>query len=178
MHQYLDLKSEFRYSTNAKRLIKKANEKFHYKRSHKAEELIELFRETAFKKIDSITNEDLNRLENLMYVALEKEKGELYLIYSHHDVVGGGFFLKDKKRITYLKGASTEEAKKSGAMFGLIDHAIKHYRDHYNTFDFGGSDVENVANFYKKFGATDRVYYNYSIDNLPLWFKTLKKIRK
>ena len=113
-----------------------------------------------------------------MYAALENEMGELFEVHQPGGMIGGGFFLKDKKRITYLKGASTEEAKKAGAMFGLMDFAIQRYQEDHDTFDFGGSDIESVATFYKKFGATDRIYYNYSIDNLPAWFKTIKRIRK
>jgi len=92
-------------------------------------------------------------------------------------MVGAGFFLLDKKRITYLKGAATEEAKKDGAMFGLMNFAFEKYEGDFDIFDFGGSDVENVANFYKKFGAEDRTYYNYTINNLPKWFRAIKKIR-
>lgn len=178
MHQYIDLNSDIKYSTNAKRLIKKSKEKYSFEKVDNPSELLDLFRETAFKKIDSITNEDLNRLENLMLAALENDSGELFEVHQPGGMIGGGFFLKDKKRITYLKGASTEEAKKSGAMFGLMDFAIQRYQEDFDTFDFGGSDIESVATFYKKFGASDRIYYNYSIDNLPMWFKTLKRMRK
>lgn len=178
VYQFIDLTATLSYSTNANRLIKKAEDRFNYVTSNKPKKLIELFRETAFKKIDSITDRDLIRLENLMTAALENKKGDLFEIHQSNTMVGAGFFLQDKNRITYLKGASTEEAKKDGAMFGLINFAIENYRDGYPIFDFGGSDIENVANFYKKFGAKDHVYYNYDMDNLPLWFKTLKRVKK
>ncbi|MBD3636442.1 MAG: GNAT family N-acetyltransferase [Crocinitomicaceae bacterium] len=177
VHQQINLKEELNYSTNAKRLIKKASQQFKYIESDNVDQLVALFHETAFKKIDSISNEDLNRLTTLMNNALQNGHGQLIVVEQNGEMVAGGFFLKDKKRITYLKGAATNEAKKSGAMFGLIDHAIQSFMASYETFDFGGSDVENVANFYKKFGAEDRIYYNYLIDNLPNWFKSLRKIK-
>ena len=68
-------------------------------------------------------------------------------------------------------------AKKNGAMYGLMNFAFETYKDRYSKFDFGGSDVESVATFYKKFGAIDNSYYNYLINDLPLWFNLLKKIK-
>jgi len=112
-----------------------------------------------------------------MLNSIGNEQGDLVEIYKANEMVGAGFFLLDKKRITYLKGAATEEAKKDGAMFGLMNFAFEKYEGDFDIFDFGGSDVENVANFYKKFGAEDRTYYNYTINNLPKWFRAIKKIR-
>ena len=178
IHQFLDISSDYKYSTNAKRLIKKAHQHFTIELADNPEELITLFRETTFKKIDSINNEDLHRLENLMLSAIERDKGELFEVHQNGGMVAGGFFFKDKNRITYLKGASSMDAKKEGSMYGLINHAIERYKEDYKTFDFGGSTIDNVATFYKKFGAQDRIYFNYSIDNLPLWFKTLKRMKK
>ncbi|MCB9224872.1 MAG: GNAT family N-acetyltransferase [Crocinitomicaceae bacterium] len=175
-HQYLDLEN-IKYSTNANRLIKKA-QVYLYENGTHPKRLIDLFKGTAWTKIDSISEDDLNKLENLMSAGLKNGQGELIEVYDNGILIAAGYFLLDKKRVTYLKGASTDEGKKGGAMFGLMDVAIQKYKQSgYQTFDFGGSDVENVANFYKKFGASDRSYYNYSIENLPLWFKLLKKLK-
>ena len=78
--------------------------------------------------------------------------GDLISVYENKEFVGAGFFLLDKERVTYLKSASSEKAKKEGAMYGLINQAITKFKADYETLDFGGSDVESVANFYKKFG--------------------------
>lgn len=177
-HQWLKLDADqLKYSTNAKRLIKKANEKFQYTSAENAADVMNLFMENTFDKIDSISKEDAERLGKLMEVALGEKHGEVIVAMDGEQVAGAGFFLKDKSRITYLKGAATEEGKSAGVMYGIINHAISNYLDDFNTFDFGGSEIEGVANFYKKFGASDRSYYNYTIDNLPTWYKTLKRIK-
>jgi len=105
-------------------------------------------------------------------------KGETIAVFDGNTIVGGGFFLKDKSTITYLKGASTDEAKKNGAMYGLLDFAFHHYQNDYSIFDFGGSNIENVAVFFKKLGGLDKTYFEYQINNLPLWFKVLKQLKK
>mgnify|MGYP000111586694 CR=1 FL=1 len=176
-NQWLSLREELKFSTNAKRLIKKADKQFDYRSEKDPKQLLDLFKSTAFQKIDSINEDDLQRLENLMKSAIKLGHGDLISVYENNEFVGAGFFLLDKKRVTYLKSASSEKAKKEGAMYGLINHAITKFKADYETLDFGGSDVESVANFYKKFGSSDRSYYNYTINNLPLWFKTLKRIK-
>ena len=178
-HQWLDLKSDFKknYSTNAKRLLKKADG-FTFAVADDPKVLLELFKEHVAHKIDTISAADLLSLEQLMKNALAQKKGELLLVLQQGNLVAGGFFLLDKTRVTYLKGASTETAKKEGAMYYLIDQALQRYAADFSTFDFGGSDVDKVAEFYHKFGAQDRTYYDYVIDDLPFWFKTLKKLKR
>lgn len=182
IYQVIELDDEFkaRYRTNAKRLIKKAEKaEFKYVSISKPKELIDIFKKTVARKIDSIRPADLVTLEKLMFTAMSIDLGELIGIQNtENKIVGAGFFLKDKKRITYLKGACFEQEKKQGAMFGLMNFALDKYASTHDTFDFGGSDIEDVATFYKKFGASDSVYYAYEIDNLPNWYKKLKKLKK
>ena len=179
-HQYLSLHGQPAqgYKTNAKRLIKKAKEKFSVELHDNPSVLIDLFKENVAHKIDSIGEDDLKKLDQLMTNALINKAGELWVIRESTEIKGAGFFLKDKSRVTYLKGASTDDLKKAGGMYLLIDSAINLYAKNFTTLDFGGSSIEGVANFYKKFGALDRTYYNYTIDRLPFWFKTLKRIKK
>lgn len=177
-HQILKLNvPDLKYSSNANRLIKKAEKLYRFELSDNPEQLISLFKATALKKIDSISEDDLNKLDRLMNAALKLEHGELIEAYEGDRFAGAVFFLKDKKRITYLKSAGNESDKKNGAMYGLVDFAITRYKNDFEHLDFGGSDIENVANFYKKFGAEDRSYYNYNLDNLPVWYKTIKRMK-
>ncbi len=180
VHQYILLNQEYqdKFRTNAKRLIKKSNKTFSYEVDNNIDVLIELFKNTAFQKIDSISDADVLKLSQLMKVASESGFGEMISIKEADTTVGAAFFLKDKTRITLLKSACLNDAKKQGAMFGLINFALAKYQEDYKIFDFGGSNVESVANFYNKFGSEEREYFDYSIDNLPFWFKTLKKIKK
>jgi hypothetical protein len=176
-HQYLGLNEDLAFSTNAKRLIKKANKVYKYQASDNPSKLIELFKNTAFQKIETLNEDDLIRLENLMKSSFKNGHGELIEVLKDGQFVGAGYFLKDKQRITYLKSASIEEDKKAGAMYGLINFGIERFKENYSTFDFGGSDIDNVANFYRKFGTKDRSYYNYDLNNLPAWFKALKRLK-
>lgn len=126
-------------------------------------------------KIKEFTPKNLQKLNQLMVAALKHQKGELIYVYKDGEIVGGGFFLKTHQTVTYLKGVSIESAKKQGAMYGLMNFAFHHYKSTYHTFDFGGSDIPAVAEFYHKFGAVDQSYYEITRNRLPLWFRLLKK---
>lgn len=178
--QSLELNEDYdeNYSKNAKRLIKKSKNNYTFKRINCIQELIKLVKDTVAHKIKEFTPENILKLQSLMENAVKYQKGETIAVFENDQIVGSGFFLKDKSRVTYLKGASTESAKKNGAMYGLMDFAFSHYRSDFDRFDFGGSNVESVASFYKKFGAINNSYYNYAINDLPLWFSLLKKLKK
>jgi len=180
IHQYIELNESFsgNYSTNAKRLIKKSNKNYTYQVVNCVNELIELVEQNVAHKIKEFTPKNIEKLNVLMDKAFGVNKGETIAVFDDGNIVASGFFLKDKSTITYLKGASNEVAKKNGAMFGLMDFAFSRYNKDFSIFDFGGSNIESVANFYKKFGAKDRIYYEYTINELPLWFKVLKKLKK
>jgi hypothetical protein len=178
-HQGLDLKTDFQknYSTNAKRILKKT-ESFRIVTSNEPAVLLKLFKDHVAHKIETISASDLTALEKLMNESLSKKTGELLLVQQGAEIVGGGFFLFGKNTVTYLKGASDEVSKKAGSMYFLMDQAMQRYSTTHSIFDFGGSDIEQVAGFYHKFGAQDRFYYDYVIDDLPFWFKTLKKLKR
>jgi len=180
IYQTLNLKETFadNYSKNAKRLIKKSAKHYTYKVIECKSELIDLIKVNVAHKIKEFTPKNIKKLEKLMTFASQNKKGETIGVFDNDTIVGAGFFFTDKSTITYLKGASEDEAKKNGAMYGLLDFAFHQYQNDYSTFDFGGANIENVAVFYKKLGGTDKTYFEYQINNLPLWFKGLKQLKK
>jgi len=177
-HQIIDFEKGFKYSTNAKRLIKKSNKLFNYKVISDLKPFIGLIKEILVDKIKEFTPQNIKKLEKLMLNAMSNDKGECIGVFENDTFVGAGFFFRDKNTITYLKGVSTEKAKKNGAMYGLIDSVINENQANYFTFDFGGSTIQGVSTFYKKFGATDKNYNEYTINQLPLWFNIIKKLKK
>ena len=67
--------------------------------------------------------------------------------------------------------------KTKGAMYLLIDYFVKQYSGNKYDLDFGGSSVESVAQFYKKFGAKDYVYLQVEKNTLPQVAKWIKKLK-
>ena len=91
--------------------------------------------------------------------------------------MGGVWTLETDSTVLYLKGTTTEEAKKSGGMYKLMLTAIEDAGSKGKVFDFGGSNVESVRRFNLNFGAEDVVYSQLSWNNAPFWWRIVKTIR-
>ena len=180
--QYLDLNQDYEavsseYSTNAKRQIKKAiKNELKITETGGLEVFMPLFKETVGVKLGFL-EDNYSRLNRLMNVGLLLKKGRLLTVQKGDEVLAMGYFFIQNKRITYLKGASTIQGRDTGAMYYLMDAVIKEYAATNRIFDFGGSKVPSVAEFYKKLGAKDQTYLSFSKNNLPWVLKTAKGVR-
>ncbi|WP_299524289.1 hypothetical protein [uncultured Lutibacter sp.] len=70
-------------------------------------------------------------------------------------------WLKDNNRITYLLPVASKEAKDNGLPTLIISELIKHFSVSNFVFDFEGSMIEGLADFYISFGAKREVYFNF-----------------
>jgi hypothetical protein len=175
-HQLLHTNA-IQYKSNAKRMVKKAQKQYTYRFTNQVDDIVAIIGQTLSKQIHAFTPKTLNKLKTLAKVSLQKQKGDAIGIYENDCLIGGGFFLKDKATVTYLIASTSIEHKKNGAVYGLIDFALSHYQTQYKIFDFGGSNIDSIADFYKKFGAEDKTYFEYTINQLPIWFKALQNIK-
>ncbi len=89
-------------------------------------------------------------------------------------LVAAAFIAKDDKRIYYLLAAPNENGRKTGAIHFLINHLIRSYAGTDLFFDFEGSDIPSVAQFYKKFNPVENIYFRLRINRLPYWLRWLK----
>jgi len=175
--QILELNREIYFSTNAKRLIKKSDEYFQYEVSQDIIAILNLYGINSFLKINQ-PKANLKLIDSLMQAYLKHGKGFVLLAKNKEELVGSAFFIEDKDTIYYLIGDANDSDKKNGVIYGLMSQAIqKAIQDGKHYFDFGGSNVESVAKFYKKFGASDKEYSRIFWDNRPFWFKLLQKIK-
>lgn len=165
------------YSTNTKRLIKKA-----VKANSLIEESGDVDSFILFFKLNTgerVRYSDYNydKLRKLITTLLENEKGKIYQVLIDGVIVAQGVYIYQDHRVTYLKGTTDDTGKKTGAMFLLMNELIKRNSNQKKVFDFGGSKIESIATFYKKFGANDRIYYIYSKNEHSWLLKKGKKLR-
>ena len=129
------------------------------------------------RKIDSVNSKNLKRLFELVENLSQTGLLRVLMVAESDQCVGGAFFIETSDRTIYLKSAFTEEAKKLGAMYGLMDQMINGTLEQSKRFDFGGSRVEGVKRFNHNLGASDVIYYNYKWNNMPVWYRFLKVMR-
>jgi len=91
----------------------------------------------------------------------------------------GGAFIIEKERVIFKASALNYEYKNTGASDLLIWHAIQKVKGMNNikVFDFAGSMIKNIDNYFRTFGASPVVYYNISKNKLPFIYKIGLKIK-
>lgn len=160
-YQVLKLQDEINYSTNTKRILKKNKDNYRFEISKNDDSVLNLYLQHSFHKIKQQTS-NKQFIKKLMKQAILHQKGEVVEAFNDKDqLVAAAFFLKDKETIYYLIGDSETQSKKAGVMFCLMNFAIQHYQKSYQLFDFGGSNDEGVATFYRKMGGEDNAYFEY-----------------
>jgi len=165
------------YSKNTKRLIKKAlKQDLQINSTDNISAFISFFRTHTGSQVNYTTKHYAN-LDKLMHTAVKNKSGLLYEVTFQKKVIAYGFYLIQNHRITYLKGSVTDQGKKMGAMFLLMNKVIEENSNQEITLDFGGSKIESIATFYTKFGAKDRTYFSYSKNQLPWIVKKGQNIR-
>lgn len=172
--QNIELSAERNLGSQAKRSLKKAlknelvvNSSSDYKNIEKVvtEELV-----GKYQGIDDVSIQALKKL----FVA-GKSNNSMKVFELGEE--GGIVCLENDSSVLYLKGTVSKGLKDVGGMYICIDEAIKYAKSKNKTFDFGGSRIEGVKRFNHNLGGVDLKYYNYTIDNAPIWFKLARRIR-
>ncbi len=163
------------YHKNTQRNVKKSKSKgLLIKKADNPELIISTFLNNKGKQLKEkkITYPLLNEL----YKAGETEHSfELLHVYKDDIFLGGAMFLNYIKRKIFLFSALNEKGRENKAMFFLLDHIIESYAENDLLLDFEGSDISDLATFYHRFGAKEKLYLHLEINRLPLLLKWLKK---
>ncbi len=171
------------YNQNTRRNLRKAIEQnLPVKRKVEPDELIKLFSENFGRKEGKLKYRNYETLRQLMDHCLKNTFSRIIGVYSADDTLcAGAFLLHDQDRIIFHFAASNAAARENGAMFLLVDSVIRENAGKSMIFDFEGSVDENVARFYKGFGAQELTYPQVTLSRMPRILENtvnfVKKIR-
>ena len=142
--------------------------------------VVALFRDNRGALLDKWGDAEYDVLTHLAKVA-QKRNAAFMLGVSEKGVgqlICAAIFMKTKDRITFLFSGLTEEGKQRQAMTYLLDQVIQKYTHQPMTFDFEGSDDDNLARFYLGFGGVETKYPSYGFNRLSPIGKALLKVWK
>lgn len=175
IHQVIDAKS-YKLNQLAKRSLKKT-ENYIISSINSNDQLIQLIERELIPRIDTMETNSLVGLKRLVE-NFEQNGLRSYNVTFEGRFVGGIWVLENQHTHLYLKGTCEADAKKNGAMFLLMNAAIQACLEQGKTFDFGGSNAENVKRFNYHFGAQDCVYSHLQWNTAPFWWNGLRRINK
>lgn len=164
-----------KYNSNTRRSITKASKNsLQLFENDGPPVLLNLFKENRGAGLE-VPNDFYQVMEKIMYQCLHTNMGKLWTVYGQgNQVVSGAFFVENEGRSTFLFSGINEEGKKLGAMHHLINEYIIFNSEKLDWLDFEGSNNENLARFYKGFGAEERSYTGLKYNNLPWPLNMLK----
>lgn len=181
----LDLINEYpklfsRYSKNTKRNLKKGlKNSLVIMKGVSPENVISLFRSNKGTDVKTWNDKNYVVLQRIMYRAIHKGMGITFGVYTeHNELCAAAFFLKNNNRLIFLFSGSNEQARENGAMTFLIDNIIKNNSPGSRILDFEGSNNENLARFYKGFGAKRTTYQRLKVNRLNFVVKITLSVYK
>ncbi len=99
--------------------------------------------------------------------AILRGNGKIFIAKdSKENIHSGAFLLFDSEVCYYLLGGSDPKFRSSGAQSLVLWEAIKFAAGSSRIFDFEGSNVESIENFFRQFGGRRVINYNIVQQNL------------
>lgn len=164
------------YSTNTRRNIIKAGRLgISLTSGYKPSEAVRMFMMNNAKRYQPIPKLYYRRLQAVLERGLEDGSVSISAARAMNgEIIATACFLKDFDRYVFYFSANTEEGRKQGAMFMLINSFIMKHSESGMMLDFNGSMNQGVARFYKGFGARQTSYGRLKINNLGFPLKYLR----
>jgi N-acetylglutamate synthase-like GNAT family acetyltransferase len=130
-----------------------------------------------FQRIEGLKKSDFIVFKKLMHKLNENLFLTKLAVYDSNDELKGcALFLKTKEKLTYMKGVASPESLKEGVMYALLNQLINTAKENNLIFDFGGSNIDSIRQFYTNLGGQDVPYYRIMWGRLPVYYKIAKYI--
>jgi hypothetical protein len=144
------------YPNTMKRDLKRAAEKITIQEQANVDDLYEMIGHTyATQKINKpITKQLINLIhQNTNF------NPKIFSAIHNNTVVASIMTISDQSWTYYILSGRSKEAP-HGTIAVLIDHAIKTALNEHHHFDFEGSSIEGIANFFKSFSPQHHQYFH------------------
>lgn len=166
----------FNYNKDFKRNLQKAaRNEFSYKPAS-VEEAIAVYKEHYAIRTPHVTAMHFQNFENLCRILVKSETAFARKIVSAKgELLAIALLLSDKRRIYNLMNSTTSLGKKLSSNYMLLDRIFNEFSSHPLLFDFEGSDIEGIKNFYEKTGAALEAYSTIHINHLPFPLSKIKR---
>lgn len=130
------------------------------------DEVLRLY-QSAYGKVAAYKPRHFERLRQLQQALSPEQVFTAGIGNEQGELVYAGLLLKDGKRLYYLLGAPSQRGREMRATYFFINEIIRRFSGTGMIFDFEGSDIPDVARFYKGFGPVEVPYYQYWDNRLP-----------
>jgi len=152
-----------KYSKNLKRNLKKSLKNVLSVTNNVTMDAFILMKD--FNKKHSIKSKQYKVMRDLVAKLISENFGTFYAVKKETDIIAIAFFVETNDRLIHLFSTNTTLGKQVGAIPFLFDSIIKKNANQNCVFDFEGSMIEGVAQFFKSFGAENNAYLTLNNSN-------------
>lgn len=155
---------------NAKNILKARRNELSFAKNVSCSELICQFQNAYGKYYPNITEKDYGNLVRLIGKGARFGCVELVGVNDKNgSLCASALFFYSHKRYYYVLGSPSEAGRNNRAIYFLLDEFIHSKSETEAFIDFEGSEIPNVAYFYKNFGAVAENYYHLLIKRYKFW---------
>ncbi len=117
---------------------------------------------------EALKRRHIEILTQLITTSVSNGTGELYGAYNEtNELCSAALFLKSNGKLVFMLSATSDDGVRLNATHSIVDFVIRQYSEKRLVLDFEEAENGKTAEFYKGFGATECVYNQLIIDNLP-----------
>ena len=172
-NSYTTLFNNFRNSY--KQVIKKSTSSgLEIKQNINVEEITSLA-ENKLQTISKIKKRDIQNFNNIYKKLITQKRATNYGVYLKDELLASGIFLFSHNRAYYVLAGNKTEGRAFGASHLVINAFIKQYAGTNMILDFEGSNVKEIAFFFKGFDAQPEEYPGLRLNALPPIIRAFKK---
>lgn len=121
----------------------------------------------AYGKLSGLQEKHYESIKKLFHYTSAQFQLKTFGVYKDSELIYTAALLFDNSCIYYILGAPTEAGRKCSVTYFFIDRILKMHAEKMDIFDFEGSDLQNVASFYKNFGPKAEKYFFSFKNNYP-----------
>lgn len=179
----LDLRQDYRTIANKYRKdlvhnLDKAK-KHHpiYQESRSYANILALYQKQYAHRFNWVTESDFQQLSQLLSYYHPKQKCLVRELIDQttEDLLAAAILLKDSKRLYLLINVITHLGRQRSSNHLLIDQIIHEFADSQLLFDFEGSEIPGVNDFYANYQPINQPYFHFHHNQLSWPFSLIKR---
>nr|MBA2407632.1 GNAT family N-acetyltransferase [Chitinophagales bacterium] len=149
------------------REIRKAEKGFSVSETEDVSQFYNLIK-SNFKQKNASVQLSFEILNNVFLASQKNGSGTIWCALDGQNHWAAAIFIAwDNKTAYYIIGARDDAFGNSGAMSLLFWHAFNSLKDKVKSFDFEGSMIKGVENYFRSFGASQRMFFEITAVRSP-----------
>lgn len=164
-----------KFSSDAVQNIRKAGSQGLKFTAGTVDEAVDAYREMYSRRLKNVSRRQYANFSELASKLFVQDKAVVRkVVNSKNDLLSIVLLLKDGRRLYNIMNTTTAAGRENESNYYLLSEVWKEFQQSGLLFDFEGSDIPGVANFYSRFGPVNQPYTTVHFNRLPLplrWFK-------